>query len=242
MSSPAGPIVAVPMPQINVNDEEVTLVGWRAGDGEGVVQGQPLAEVETSKSVDEIPAPAGGVVRYAARTGDRVRVGAVFAYIGPSAEAIDAHLAGAGAGTVEENRPASQVTAGAVVLARRYGLDPSKIPARGGTLRREDVEQWVRDSGAAGVQGPGAAAVSGQGSAEETLPRALLNKVAEPAALSDHQSAVAQHLSRTRARLVPAHVAMDVNMQPVVAWMKARRKAGVMTGPLPIVLWAVGAA
>jgi len=95
------------------------LVGWRVEDGQDVAEGQPLAEVETSKSVDEIPAPAGGVVRQAVRPGESVRVGAVIAFIGPSVEAIEAYLAGTQppAPRIEEpgtavEQPGPHVTAG----------------------------------------------------------------------------------------------------------------------------------
>jgi len=35
---------------------------------------------------------------------------------------------------------------------------------------------------------------------------------------------------------------MDVNMERAAAWVDAQRKAGTMTGLLPVILWATGAA
>ena len=56
-------VLAVTMPQVNVNDEEVTLIGWHVKDGERAVAGEPLCEVETSKAVGDVPAPSSGVFR-----------------------------------------------------------------------------------------------------------------------------------------------------------------------------------
>ena len=241
-------VVAVRMPQINVNDEQVTLVGWRVGNGESVEAGQPLAEVETSKSIDEIPAPAGGVVRHVAEPGTALGVGAVFAYIGPSLEAIDAWVAEANAPAAPVRPGTRRVTTGAANMARRYGIDPASVPARGEMVRREDVERFVRESGAMAATTAIAPRHTTGDSApltlmvDKSLPAALRDKVGEPVALSDHQWAVAQHLARTRARLIPTHVAMDVSMEQATAWVDARRKAGVMAGSLPLVFRAVGKA
>jgi 2-oxoglutarate dehydrogenase E2 component (dihydrolipoamide succinyltransferase) len=67
MSAETGAVVAVRMPQVNVNDEEVTLAAWRVEDGGRVAEGQPLCDIETSKAVGELPSPAAGVVRHAAK-------------------------------------------------------------------------------------------------------------------------------------------------------------------------------
>lgn len=244
MSAPAEQVVAVRMPQVNVNDEGVTLVGWRVADGELVAQGQTLAEVETSKSVDEVPAPTGGIVRRVVEIGRPVAVGEVFAYIGPSTADIDAFLSAAAGPVSPANPSAPRITAGAVSLARRYGIDPSQVPAQGDTIRREDVERFARASGKITIPDASAARTTSPtlAESEEPLPPALAEKVGPPEELSNHQWAVAQHLSRTRARLVPCHVAMDAAMDGVLAWVEDRRRAGMMTGPLPLLLWAAAAA
>jgi len=38
------------------------IVEWLAGEGEHVVEGQPLVSVETDKAIVEIPAPATGTL------------------------------------------------------------------------------------------------------------------------------------------------------------------------------------
>ena|GEM_PF-941091 len=251
-------VVAVCVPQVNVNDLEVTLVGWRVEDGGQAVEDEPLYEVETSKSVGDVPSPASGVLRHVAQPADVVGVGEVVGYVGPSAEAIDHFLVaqsdgGLVVGTRAE-KPSDQAvtedrdaTIGAIELARRFGIKLADIPAVG-KIRRSDVERYIADRGLVepgGVERGHAERVSaGRPSAgvEATLPPAMLGLVEEQEALSDHQWAIAQHLTQTQSHLVTACVSMDVVMRAVVEWINAKRQAGVMVGPIPVLLYAVAEA
>ena len=64
-----------PCPQVNVNDEEMTLIGWHVPEGTFSRRAnQPLCEVETSKSTGDVPAPASGILaRGGRRRPDRRR-------------------------------------------------------------------------------------------------------------------------------------------------------------------------
>jgi pyruvate/2-oxoglutarate dehydrogenase complex dihydrolipoamide acyltransferase (E2) component len=73
------------VPRENVNDETVTLVSWYVASGTLVSQGQPIAQIETSKTVLEIEAPVSGVIRYAIGEGDEVGIGAEICQIGDDA-------------------------------------------------------------------------------------------------------------------------------------------------------------
>lgn len=245
MSGAIQSVVAVRMPQVNVNDEEVTLVGWHVADGGHVAEGQPLCEIETSKAVGDVPSPASGVLRRLASVGDVVRIGEVFACIGPSMEAVEefaagqvAQHAGSSESPVEGGSGEAGVdaTAGAVELARRYGIDLASVPARG-RVRRADVEQYIADHE---LTDP----VADQGVLSEAkhLPPALSDKVIDAGPLPGHLRSIAEHLARTQSRVVVAHVVMDVDMRGAMAWIESRRKAGVMTGSVPIVLHAAAAA
>jgi pyruvate/2-oxoglutarate/acetoin dehydrogenase E1 component/pyruvate/2-oxoglutarate dehydrogenase complex dihydrolipoamide acyltransferase (E2) component len=83
---PAG--VPVTAPKLNNNDETYLVLEWLVADGEQVAEGAPLVELETSKAVEEIAAPASGYLRTRADAGTEVVVGAVLAELlpGPSAE------------------------------------------------------------------------------------------------------------------------------------------------------------
>ncbi len=80
------------VPKENVNDETAKLVAWFVEDGARVEAGRLLAQVETSKAVLDIEAPAAGVVRFAAKAGDEVEIGGVLCRIGDGTKAIEAPL------------------------------------------------------------------------------------------------------------------------------------------------------
>src|SRR2546425_4744018 len=63
---------SVVMPALEMAQETGKLVVWRKKEGENVVKGEPLLEVETDKAVLEVEAPADGVL-----AGVKVRAGAV---------------------------------------------------------------------------------------------------------------------------------------------------------------------
>ncbi|WP_405818606.1 2-oxo acid dehydrogenase subunit E2 [Streptomyces sp. NBC_00838] len=77
----AEPVAGVPVgvPKLNNNDTAYLVVQWLADDGAQVAEGDPLVEVETSKAVEEIVAPAAGYVRVRAAEGSEVEVGELLA-------------------------------------------------------------------------------------------------------------------------------------------------------------------
>lgn len=68
-------------PKIGFSMEEGNLVAWLAQDGATVSEGQPLYELESDKSVQEIEAPASGTLKIDAETGVMYKVGAVLGEI-----------------------------------------------------------------------------------------------------------------------------------------------------------------
>tara|TARA_R110002051_G_scaffold317518_1_gene398786 strand:- start:5844 stop:6071 length:228 start_codon:yes stop_codon:yes gene_type:complete len=54
------------------DEDEADLVEWLVADGATVAQGDPLAQVETSKLVNDFVSPAGGVITLKAEVGDVV--------------------------------------------------------------------------------------------------------------------------------------------------------------------------
>jgi len=70
------------MPRLGLTMEEGTVVRWLAREGEHVVQGAPLLEVETDKVIVEVEAPASGVIgTIQVREGEKVPVGALLAHL-----------------------------------------------------------------------------------------------------------------------------------------------------------------
>src|SRR5437868_2824442 len=70
------------LPALGMSQDAGKIVQWLKREGEQVVKGEPLLEVETDKASVEIEAPADGVLaRVSAAAGDDVPVGRVIAAI-----------------------------------------------------------------------------------------------------------------------------------------------------------------
>ena len=74
--------VDVLLPKLGFSMTEGTLVAWLATYGEAVLEGQPLFELESEKSVQEIEAPTSGVLKILKGTDQTYAVGVVLATIG----------------------------------------------------------------------------------------------------------------------------------------------------------------
>lgn len=69
------------LPKIGFAMNEAVLSQWLVDDGGAVAAGQPLYSIESDKSVEEIPAPAGGTLKVIAAVGETYPVGTVLAQI-----------------------------------------------------------------------------------------------------------------------------------------------------------------
>jgi pyruvate/2-oxoglutarate dehydrogenase complex dihydrolipoamide acyltransferase (E2) component len=50
----------VVLPKWGMGIEEGTVIRWLKAEGDAVVQGEPLVEIETAKATQEVEAPASG--------------------------------------------------------------------------------------------------------------------------------------------------------------------------------------
>ncbi|MCX6199010.1 MAG: 2-oxoglutarate dehydrogenase complex dihydrolipoyllysine-residue succinyltransferase [Bacteroidetes bacterium] len=69
------------VPSIAESITEVTLSRFLVKDGDYVELDQPICELETDKASQEIPSPIAGVVKFVAKEGDDLKVGAVICLI-----------------------------------------------------------------------------------------------------------------------------------------------------------------
>lgn len=69
------------LPKIGFSMNEGVLSKWLVADGEQVTAGQPLYEIESEKSVQEVEAPINGKLKIVATTGETYPVGTVLATI-----------------------------------------------------------------------------------------------------------------------------------------------------------------
>ena len=63
------------------DEGEAELTEWLVEDGDQVTEGQPIAELETSKTTNEITAPRAGTISLSAQEGDVVNVDEIIATI-----------------------------------------------------------------------------------------------------------------------------------------------------------------
>jgi len=160
-------IVFVTIPQETVNDESVRILSWKVASGSKVEKDQQLCEVETSKAVMDIEAPAAGLVMYSAAAGDEVPVGSTICQIVPegisvpavaqsvtdlaqSATSVGQSMTSAvqsalkssvtAEETVVDDRdlPPARLTPLAAKLAAEFGFAKESF-ARGSLVRRDDV-------------------------------------------------------------------------------------------------------
>jgi pyruvate/2-oxoglutarate dehydrogenase complex dihydrolipoamide acyltransferase (E2) component len=70
------------LPKIGFSMNEGVLTRWLVDDGATVTQGEPLYELESEKSVQEVEAPASGQLRIVVTsTGETYPVGTVLGHI-----------------------------------------------------------------------------------------------------------------------------------------------------------------
>ena len=149
---------SVVMPALEMAQETGKLLAWRKKEGERVVKGEPLLEVETDKAVLEIEAPADGVLAgIKAHEGAVVPVGHTIAWIvrpgetppsdgaaAPSANtaATTAGASPAPARPAEKQAPAGfRISPKARRLARERGVELTRLRGSGpeGEILTSDV-------------------------------------------------------------------------------------------------------
>jgi 2-oxoisovalerate dehydrogenase E2 component (dihydrolipoyl transacylase) len=123
------------LPDLGEGLTEAALIRWLVAPGDTVRVDQPIAEVETAKSVVELPSPfAGTVAALHGTEGDTLAVGA------PLLEVTDA--AGAVAADVEKEAYRQEERAGSGNVLIGYGTSGHS----GGTRRRKPVRATVAAS------------------------------------------------------------------------------------------------
>ena len=151
--------VSIVMPALEMAQETGKIISWLKKEGDSIVKGEPLAEIETDKVVLEIEATADGVLAgVKAAAGDVVPVGQTIAWIvapgeQPPVEAVSA--APAARTMTGPPRPATveqgRVSPKARRMAQELGVDLSKVAGTGpgGIISGEDVQRAAESQKAA---------------------------------------------------------------------------------------------
>jgi len=80
-------VTELTMPKLSDSMEQGTILTWLKADGEQVVEGEDLLEIETDKATVTHPAEAGGILEIIAPEGTALQVGAPIARLGAGDEA-----------------------------------------------------------------------------------------------------------------------------------------------------------
>lgn len=161
----------VTMPKWGLTMVSGTVTGWARQEGDPVTEGAPLLTVETEKAVDDVEAPATGILRkIVADTGSEVPVmGAVAVITAPDEELSDDDLAAliatvgpapaaaaeAASRPAREARKAARDASGRVNAspaarkrAGELGIDLATVEATGprGRITSEDVERAAAEA------------------------------------------------------------------------------------------------
>ena len=128
------------LPDVGEGLTEAEIVSWRVAPGDDVAVNDVLVEIETAKSLVELPSPFAGVVGdLLAAEGDTVAVGAAIITIAGA----DASAPPATAGQSEHGEPheadAGRCGAGRLRLRRSRAVPPSEAAPRG---RSRHPSEW----------------------------------------------------------------------------------------------------
>ena len=160
--------ISVVMPALEMAQENGKLLAWRKKEGERVIKGEPLLEIETDKAIVEVEAPGDGILAgITADVGAVVPVGQTIAWLvapgekppamtvtaAPAARASSSpeRASAAAAAQAAEHRvgAAPQISPKARRLAKELGVDISKIRGTGpdGAITSEDVQSVADGKG-----------------------------------------------------------------------------------------------
>lgn len=127
-------ITEIKIPQINVNEDLVTLVEWYVRDHATVNVGDLVCCIETTKTVMELEAERPGIIHILAKEGEKIKVGHCIGYIMDSLEEIRQIEAEIFIKTEYE----IQATKKALKLAEQLNIDLRQIKINR-TIREKDV-------------------------------------------------------------------------------------------------------
>jgi pyruvate/2-oxoglutarate dehydrogenase complex dihydrolipoamide acyltransferase (E2) component len=199
--------IAVPVPQINPNDEHAIVVRWHVEKGARVRAGQPLVTLETTKTTFDVDSPSDGYAFFEHEPNTELAVGATVAWIadndGPlriGTPAADATPAAAATATSES---AERFTRKARKLMKERGLREADFSG----LDKVDADAVERVAAARGTKAP-----------STNVPAGVVPLELSPAKITEIQT-----LKRVHEQVVPSTVTVSLRADRVEA--RLRREA-----------------
>jgi 2-oxoglutarate dehydrogenase E2 component (dihydrolipoamide succinyltransferase) len=134
------PSVPVKVPSVGESITEGILAHWMKADGEAVLEGDSLYELETDKASSVFPAPSSGVLKIAVAEGDTVAIGATIGTIDPAgtpkAATPKAPAAAPAAPTPSAGRANTPAAPAADEQAKRPAAPAAPAPGDGSSSQR----------------------------------------------------------------------------------------------------------
>jgi acetyltransferase-like isoleucine patch superfamily enzyme len=161
------------VPRETVNDDTVKVIRWLAAEGDLVRTGMSVVELETSKSVIDVEAPAAGRLMIRRGAGEQVPIGELLGVIGDGAAAAPAvtrPVATVPTAPVAATPSGPTISAKARELMNAHGLEPAAF-AHLSLVREADVRQYIAERTETARPADSGAVASGR-AADVALPRA----------------------------------------------------------------------
>jgi pyruvate/2-oxoglutarate dehydrogenase complex dihydrolipoamide acyltransferase (E2) component len=120
--------VAVPVPQINPNDEHAVVVHWHVAKGAPVRAGQTLVTLETTKTTFDVDSPSDGYAFFEHEPNAEVAVGTPVAWIAADDRPFERATQPALPAVAPKREPAERFTRKARKLMKERGLSEADFP------------------------------------------------------------------------------------------------------------------
>ncbi|MGH2460223.1 MAG: dihydrolipoamide acetyltransferase family protein [Chloroflexota bacterium] len=222
------------MPSLGMFTAEGTLSAWLRTQGARVEAGEPVAEVTTEKTAQELVAPVAGIIHQVATVGASLPIQGLIGYILAEGERPPMTLANAPAtpavssaapppSTAPRPGPAGEIRASPIArrLAAEHRIDLSQVVGSGpdGRIVEADVLVAVARRGAA------------DGPAPSPAPSVAQRRIRERIPLTGVRRTIAERLRSSLATGAPVTLTREVDAEALVA---ARGQLGERLGaPIP---------
>jgi acetyltransferase-like isoleucine patch superfamily enzyme len=150
-------VIPFTVPTTDVNSESVVVVRWYVEDRVEVAGGEPLVEIETSKSILDVSAPDAGMLLRLFAEGEQLKIDQPLGYLFESVDALERFERERAQAPAVSQEHAGRITAPARARAAELGVDVEEV-ARGTaelvTVKVVDAFAARTGAGSAGVEVP----------------------------------------------------------------------------------------
>jgi len=222
--------IAIYVPRINNNDDEVKVLAFEVSVGDKLNVGQIVGQVETDKAVLDVTASVDGyVLGFAAKPEEVVQVGSVMLWVGETKDEAIPEIQDPLAS--ESSTQTSQITAKARILIEKNALRADIIPPIDGRVTVEAVERYL--SMHAGAKPETKASAFAQPA------QALPEVQGKPVSLTREEKGMAATVTWHRDFAVAGYIEIDYDLAPWVEYAKRfQEEKGLLMPPLlPLMAW-----